>query len=268
MLQVVGVRLKRAGRVHYFQVGDGAWAVGEIVVVETERGLELGRVVLTPREMAEEGWKELPRPILRRATPEDQEQARLLAGKAGEALEKARTQVVSAGLTMKLLSAEYNLDGNRLTIYFSAEGRVDFRNLVRDLAALFQTRIELRQVGPRDETKLMGGVGECGLGLCCACWLTEFAPVSIKMAKEQELSLNPMKISGICGRLLCCLAYEMEQYIELKRKLPPNGQRVTTPLGVAVVVGGNPIKETALVELESQAVVEVPVSQLTPIHEA
>jgi len=164
---------------------------------------------------------------------------------------------------MKLLSAEYNLDGSRLTFFFSAAERVDFRELVRELTKRFKVRVELRQVGSRDESKLMGGFGRCGRPLCCMSYLSEFSPVSIRMAKEQGLSLNPMRISGVCGRLLCCLGYEGEQYRVMKEKLPKEGQRVSTPTGIASVVGGNPLKETVLVELESGARVEVPLSEVT-----
>jgi cell fate regulator YaaT (PSP1 superfamily) len=166
---------------------------------------------------------------------------------------------------MKLLSAEYNLDGSRLTFFFSAAERVDFRELVRELSKRFKIRVELRQVGSRDESKLMGGFGRCGRPLCCMSYLSEFSPVSIRMAKEQGLSLNPMRISGVCGRLLCCLGYECEQYRVMKEKLPKEGQRVSIPMGIASVVGGNPLKETVLVELESGARVELPLSEVTII---
>jgi cell fate regulator YaaT (PSP1 superfamily) len=164
---------------------------------------------------------------------------------------------------MKLISAEYNLDGNHLSFFFSAEERVDFRELVRELTGRFKIRVELRQVGPRDGAKLIGGFGRCGRPLCCMSFLGEFAPVSVKMAKEQNLPLNPMKISGTCGRLLCCLVYENEQYRNMKEKMPKEGQQVSTPMGVVSVVGSNPLKETVLVELESKATVELPLSEVT-----
>jgi len=163
---------------------------------------------------------------------------------------------------MKLLSAEYNLDGNRLTFYFSAEERIDFRQLVRELTNRLKVRVELRQIGPRDQAKLVGGYGRCGRPLCCMSFLKEFVPVSIKMAKEQNLPLNPMKISGVCGRLLCCLVYESEQYKNMKAELPKEGQRVSTASGVATVIGNNPLKRTVLVELESQVTVELPLSEI------
>jgi cell fate regulator YaaT (PSP1 superfamily) len=233
--------------------------VGDEVVVQTERGPDLGTVVSPPTER-EDG--ESLRPVLRRATEEDKEAASRCCHRAGGALEEARRQVARLGLPMKLLGAEYNLDGGRLTLYFSAEGRVDFRDLVRELASVFRARIEMRQVGPRDESKILGGIGQCGQELCCHRWLTEFTPVSIRMAKEQDLALNPLKISGLCGRLLCCLSYEMGQYVQAREKLPRRGQRVITPMGPAQVVGGNPLKETVTVRLESEAVVEVPLSQV------
>lgn len=174
--------------------------------------------------------------------------------------------IARLNLPMKLVSAEYNLDGSRLTFYFTAEERVDFRELVRELTTFFKTRIELRQIGPRDQAKMVGGLGRCGRGLCCGNFLTEFTPVSIKMAKEQDLPLDPMKISGVCGRLQCCLAYESAQYHEAKALLPRRGQQVNTPSGVGVVIGGNPLKETVLVELESKAEAEFPLKQITIIQ--
>ncbi|MEE9202473.1 MAG: regulatory iron-sulfur-containing complex subunit RicT [Dehalococcoidia bacterium] len=258
MVQVVGVRFRRTGRIYSFKALDEV-VVGDEVVVQTERGPELGTVVTPPTER-ENG--ESLRPVLRRATEEDREAASSCCHRAGGALEEARRQVARLGLPMKMLGAEYSLDGSRLTLYFSAEGRVDFRDLVRELASIFHTRIEMRQVGPRDESKILGGIGQCGQELCCHRWLTEFTPVSIRMAKEQDLALNPLKISGLCGRLLCCLSYEMGQYIQAREKLPRRGQRVLTPMGPAQVVGGNPLKETVTVRLESEAVVEVPLSQV------
>ena len=163
---------------------------------------------------------------------------------------------------MKLVSAEYNLDGSRLTFYFTAEDRVDFSELVRELTAFFKTRIELRQIGPRDQAKIVGGLGRCGRGLCCCDFLTEFSPVSIKMAKEQDLPLDPMKISGVCGRLQCCLSYENVQYREIKSRLPRKGQSVNTPAGIGSSVGSNTLKETVLVEIENKAEVEYPLSQV------
>jgi len=262
MAEIVGVRFKRAGKVYYFDAAGIDLKVGDYVVVKTARGLELGRVMIAPKQvLASEVTKEL-KPVVRKAEPDDVKQAQEFEAKEAEALSECSKLITKLGLPMKLLGAEYNINGSRLTFFFSAAERVDFRDLVRELNNRFKTKVELRQLGPRDETKLIGGFGRCGRPLCCMNFLTEFSPVSIRMAKEQDLPLNPMKISGVCGRLLCCLAYESEQYHEMKGKLPKEGQQVNTPLGVAKVVWSNPIKETVLVELESQATVELPLSKI------
>jgi len=263
MADIVGVRFKRAGRIYYFDPSGIELEVNDYVVVKTVHGLELGQVVIAPRQVLASELTEPLKPVVRKAEPEDIERAQELEDKEREALAECAKLIAKLNLPMKLVSAEYNLDGNHLTLFFSAEERVDFRELVRELTNRFKTRVELRQVGPRDEAKLIGGFGRCGRPLCCMSFLSEFAPVSIKMAKEQDLPLNPMKISGVCGRLLCCLVYEGEQYRAMKERLPKEGQRVSTPMGVARVVGGNPLKETVLVELESQATVELPLSEVT-----
>ncbi len=263
MAEIVGIRFKRAGRVYYFDPAGIDLEVNDYVVVKTAQGLELGRVVISPAQVLASEVTEQLKPVVRKAEPEDIERAQEFEDKEGEALAECGKLIAKLGLPMKLLSAEYNLDGSRLTFFFGATERVDFRELVRELNSRFKVRVELRQLGPRDEAKLIGGFGRCGRPLCCMNFLTEFSPVSIRMAKEQDLPLNPLKISGVCGRLLCCLAYESEQYHIMKEKLPKQGQRVSTPLGVASVVGGNPIKETVLVELESQATVELPLSEIT-----
>lgn len=262
MTQVVGVRFKRAGRVYYFDPTAVELNVGDWVVVETERGLEVGKVVIAPKQVLSSEITEPLKPVLRLASEQDLRQREEFKAKEKEALEKCQEMIARSNLPMKLLTAEYNLDGTRLTFRFSAEGRVDFRDLLRELTATFKTRIELRQVGPRDKAKLLGTFGRCGRPLCCTTYLSEFNPVSIRMAKEQNLPLNPMKISGVCGRLLCCLSHEFEQYRIMKQKLPAIGQRVTTPLGIASVVGGNPLKETVVVQLESEATVELPVAEV------
>ncbi len=263
MADIVGVRFKRAGRVYYFTPAGIDLEVDDYVVVNTGRGMELGRVVIAPKQvLAEEANKPL-KSVVRKATDDDIQRAQEFEEKEREALAECAKLVAKLKLPMKLLSAEYNLDGTRLTFFFSAAGRVDFRELVRQLNSRFEVQVELRQVGPSDETKLMGGFGRCGRPLCCMSFLTEFAPVSIKMAKEQALPLNPMKISGTCGRLLCCLGYENEFYRAMKKKLPKDGQNVTTPSGVAKVVGSNPLKETVLVEVEGGARVELPLSEIT-----
>jgi len=262
MAEIVGVRFKRAGKVYYFDAGDIELEVNDYVVVKTARGLELGRVTIAPKQVLAGKETKGLKPVVRKAEPEDIKRAQEFEAKEAEALAECAKLVAKLGLPMKLLGVEYNLEGNRLTFFFSAEERVDFRNLVRELNSRFKKKVELRQLGPRDEAKLIGGFGRCGRPLCCMNFLAELSPVSIKMAKEQDLPLNPMKISGICGRLLCCLAYESEQYHAMKGKLPKEGQRVKTPMGEAIVVGGNPLKETVWVELETQARVELPLSKI------
>ncbi len=266
MPDIVGVRFKRAGKVYYFDPAGVDLKVYDYVVVQTARGVELGQVTIAPKQvLASEVTAEL-KPIVRKATEEDVKRAQDFAAKEDNALAECGKMIARLNLPMKLVSAEYNLDGSRLTFYFTAEERVDFRELVRELTAFFKTRIELRQIGPRDQAKMVGGLGRCGRGLCCGSFLTEFTPVSIKMAKEQDLPLDPMKISGVCGRLQCCLAYESAQYHEAKALLPKRGQLVKTPSGAGVVIGGNPLKETVLVELESKAEAEFPLNQITITH--
>jgi len=263
MSEIVGVRFRRAGRVYYFDPAGIDLEVNDYAVVTTTHGLEMGQVVIAPKQVLASEVTEPLKPVVRKAEPEDIKRAQELAEKGKEALAESSTFINKLHLPMKLLSAEYNLDGSRLTLCFKAASRVDFRELVRELTNHFKIRVELRQVGPRDEAKLLGGFGRCGRPLCCGSFLSEFAPVSIKMAKEQGVPLNPMKISGCCGRLLCCLVYEGEQYHIMREKLPREGQQVSTPMGVATVVGSNPLKETVLVELESQAAVELPLSDIT-----
>ncbi|MFC1870919.1 stage 0 sporulation family protein [Chloroflexota bacterium] len=268
MADIVGVRFKRAGKVYYFDPSGIELALGDWVIVETSRGLELAEVVIAPSQVLSNEVTEPLKPVLRKAEDEDIERGRELEEKEREALAVCGEMIATLKLPMKLLSAESNFEGSRLTILFSSAERVDFRELVRELTGRLKTRVELRQVGPRDEAKLIGGFGRCGRPICCASFLTEFAPVSIRMAKEQNLPLNPMKISGACGRLLCCLTYENEQYVAMKEKLPREGQQLTTSMGVAGVIGVNPLKETVMVELESGAVVELSVSEVTVIGDS
>ncbi len=263
MAEIVGVRFKRAGKIYYFDPAGIELKVGDHVIVETARGTELGQVIISPQQVIADEVEKPLKPVLRKAEPGDIERTRELEAKECEALAECGKLVDKLGLSMKLLSAEYNFDGSRLTIYFSAEERVDFRELVRELAGRLKVWVELRQMGPRDEAKIIGGYGRCGRPLCCESFLCEFAPVSIKMAKEQGLPLNPMKISGCCGRLMCCLTYEGELYHEMRGKLPREGQHVSTAMGVAKVVGSNPLKETVLVELDTGATVELPLSEVT-----
>jgi len=263
MANVTGIRFNRAGKIYYFDAGDIALAAGDYAVVKTTRGLELGHVVIAPGKLTGGESGETLSPVMRKAEPEDIAKNKELETKAEEALIECGKMITELNLPMKLLTADYNLDSSRLTFLFSAEERVDFRELVRRLSGKFKVRVELRQVGSRDEAKLLGSYGRCGRPLCCASFLTEFAPVSIKMAKEQDLPLNPMKISGACGRLMCCLAYEGEQYHAMREKMPKIGQRVSTKMGEAVVVGNNPLKETVTVEYESESRVELPLGEVS-----
>ena len=261
-VKIVGIRFRRAGRVYYFDPAGIELEAGDYVVVKTSRGLEMGQVVIAPKQVLASEVTEPLKPVAHKAGDKDVKRAQELAGTEQEALAECGKLITQLKLPMKLLSAEYNLDGSRLTFFFTAGERVDFRELVHELASRFKTKVELRQVGPRDEAKLMGGLGRCGRPLCCVSFLSEFTPISIRMAKEQGFPLNPMKTSGICGRLLCCLAYESEQYRIMREKLPKEGQRVSTPMGAGSVVGSNLLKETVLVELENQATVEVPLSEI------
>lgn len=261
-VKIVGVRFKRAGRVYYFSPGDLEINAGDLVVAETMRGTEIGRVVIAPRQVVASEMDTPLKPVLRKADPSEVVRSDDTEKKEREALTECGKMVARLGLPMKLLSAEYSLEGNHITFFFSAAERVDFRELVRELASRFRVRVELRQVGARDETKILGGYGRCGRQLCCASWLAEFQPISIKMAKEQGLPLNPLKISGVCGRLLCCLSYEHGFYHDMRGKLPREGQPVTTPNGPARVVGTNPLKGTVIVAMESGVTVEVPLDQV------
>ncbi len=263
MSDIVGIRFKRAGKLYYFDPAGIDLELNDYVVVKTSRGQELGQVVIAPKQVLASDVDKPLKPIVRKAEPEDIERAHEFEAKEREALAECSKLIAKLQLPMKLLSAEYNLDGSRLTFHFSAAERVDFRELVRELASHLKVRVEMRQTRPRDEAKLIGGCGRCGRSLCCTSFLSEFAPVSIRMAKEQGLPLNPMKISGCCGRLMCCLVYENEQYHIMREKLPKEGQQVSTPMGIAKVIGSNPLKETVLVELESQTTVELPLSEIT-----
>jgi cell fate regulator YaaT (PSP1 superfamily) len=267
MVDVVGIRFKKAGKVYSFDPSGFELKTGDNVIVETARGMEVGQVARTVVKVFESMVNKPLKPVVRMATEEDMENAIRLESKEDEALVECAETVRRMNIPMKLISAEYNLEGNHLTIFFGAEGRIDFRELVRELSHKLKTRIEMRQVGPRDEAKLIGGYGRCGRPLCCATFLNEFNPVSIKMAKEQNLPLNPMKISGTCGRLLCCLGYEFEQYRDMKKELLKNGENIKTSMGSAVVVGGNPLKGTVLLEVESGARVEMAMNEISPKKE-
>lgn len=232
MIKVVGVRFRSAGKIYYFGPGDLELKAGMHVIVETARGVEMGTVMTEPREVFEEEVIQPLKPVSRIATEADEKIAAKNTEKEKEAFKICLEKIAKHKLEMKLVEAEYTFDNNKLLFYFTADGRIDFRELVKDLAAVFRTRIELRQIGVRDETKIMGGIGICGRPLCCNTYLSEFAPVSIKMAKEQNLSLNPTKISGVCGRLMCCLKNEEETYEYLNSRLPNIGDYVTTDDGL------------------------------------
>ncbi len=232
MVKVIGVRFRRAGKIYYFDPLDFEIKQGDNVIVETARGIEYGAVVLGPREVDEATIIQPLKSVIRPASLEDDELERDNKVKEKEAFEICLEKIQKHNLDMKLIDCEYTFDNNKVLFYFTADGRIDFRELVKDLAAVFKTRIELRQIGVRDETKILGGIGVCGRALCCHSYLTDFVPVSIKMAKEQNLSLNPTKISGVCGRLMCCLKNEEEAYEELNSKLPNVGDFVTTKDGL------------------------------------
>ena len=232
MTRVIGVRFRPAGKIYFFAPGKLEIRTGDKVIVETARGVEFGSVVTGPKDVEDDKITPPLKPVIRIATEEDKKKEEKNRAKEKEAFEICLEKIRKHGLEMKLIDAEYTFDNNKVLFYFTADGRIDFRELVKDLASVFRTRIELRQIGVRDETKIRGGIGICGRSLCCHTYLSEFAPVSIKMAKEQNLSLNPTKISGVCGRLMCCLTNEEETYEELNSHLPVSGDHVTTPEGL------------------------------------
>ena len=236
MIKIVGVRFRKAGKIYYFDPAGMEIETGTHVIVETARGIEFGTVMIPPREMEEDGVVQPLKPVIRIATEADEITEQKNKEKEKEAFQICLEKIAKHKLEMKLVEAEYTFDNNKLLFYFTADGRIDFRELVKDLASVFRTRIELRQIGVRDETKILGGIGICGRPLCCSTYLSEFIPVSIKMAKEQNLSLNPTKISGVCGRLMCCLKNEEETYEYLNSRLPNVGDYVTTIEGLKGVV--------------------------------
>ncbi len=229
MIKVIGVRFRTAGKIYFFSPGGLELKAGDKVIVETARGVEFGSVVTGIKEVPDDQISQPLKPVIRIATQDDVRREAKNREKEKDAFKICQEKIRKHGLEMKLIDAEYTFDNNKVLFYFTADGRIDFRELVKDLASVFRTRIELRQIGVRDETKIRGGIGICGRPLCCHTYLTEFAPVSIKMAKEQNLSLNPSKISGVCGRLMCCLTNEEETYEELNSHLPSIGDYVTTP---------------------------------------
>ena len=232
MVKIVGIRFRTAGKIYYFDPLDFELETAMHVIVETARGIEMGTVLIPPKEVEDDKVVSTLKPVIRIATDEDEKIISKNKDKEKEAFAICKEKIIKHGLEMKLVDAEYTFDNNKLLFYFTADGRIDFRDLVKDLASVFRTRIELRQIGVRDETKMMGGIGICGRALCCSSYLSDFVPVSIKMAKEQNLSLNPTKISGVCGRLMCCLKYEQDTYEYLNSRLPAVGEKVKTPEGI------------------------------------
>lgn len=242
MVNVVGVKFKHAGKIYYFDPAGKEVKLGDHVIVETARGLEFGTVALEEEKVNKNKIVSPLKPIIRKATEADVKANEENQKKKDEAIKLCQEKVDKHKLDMKLIDVEYTFDNNKVVFYFTADGRVDFRELVKDLASVFKMRIELRQIGVRDEAKMLGGIGNCGRSLCCHQWLSEFQPVSIKMAKTQGLSLNPTKISGICGRLMCCLKYENDTYTEAKKGMPDPGEKIKTPDGMAVVTDVNTLE--------------------------
>lgn len=251
MVKVAGVRFKNAGKVYYFDPDELEVVLGDYVIVETARGLEFGTVTMDITELREEEIVQPLKKIVRVADEDDIKRHDENEKKKEKALKLCQEKIDKHGLEMKLIDVEYTFDNNKIIFYFTADGRVDFRELVKDLAGVFKMRIELRQIGVRDEAKMLGGIGSCGKSLCCSTWLSDFEPVSIKMAKVQNLSLNPTKISGICGRLMCCLKYENDVYMELRKGMPDNGEKVKTRDGMGKVVDTNILESKVKVRLYS-----------------
>ena len=266
MIKVVGIRFQRAGKIYYFDPLDYDLETAMHVIVETARGVEMGTVLIPPKEVEDDKVIQPLKPVIRVATDEDEKVMERNKEKEAEAYVICKEKIAKHGLEMKLVAAEYTFDNNKLLFYFTADGRIDFRELVKDLASVFRTRIELRQIGVRDETKMLGGIGICGRELCCKSYLTDFVPVSIKMAKEQNLSLNPTKISGVCGRLMCCLKNEQDTYEYLNSRLPSVGDYVTTPSGMKGEVQSiNVLRQLVKVIVdngEEKELIEYPVDDL------
>lgn len=260
MQTVVGIRFKKAGKIYYFDPNQLALAVDDHVIVETARGVEFGQVVIGPREVKEEDIVAPLKPVQRKATAADEAKVAENRVKEQDAFRICAQKILAHGLPMNLVDVEYTFDVNKIIFYFTAEGRIDFRELVKDLASVFRTRIELRQIGVRDEAKMVGGIGCCGRSLCCATFLGDFEPVSIRMAKDQNLSLNPTKISGICGRLMCCLKYENDCYGSCCKRVPTPvvGREAVTVEGEGKITAINQAKRTAAILLGDGRVVEIP----------
>ena len=251
MAEVIGVRFKEGGKVYYFDPDRNKLRIGDIVIVETSRGIECGTVAIANKQVADDEIVHPLKKLIRKATKDDRRRLEENKRKEKEALKICEQKVAEHGLEMKLVDVEYTFDNSKILFYFTADGRVDFRALVKDLASVFRTRIELRQIGVRDESKMLGGLGVCGRPFCCSSFLGEFHPVSIKMAKEQGLSLSPTKISGTCGRLMCCLKYEQDAYTDLIKRTPKVGAIVKTPLGKGLVVETNLLARTLKVKMDN-----------------
>lgn len=263
LYDVVGVRFKKAGKVYYFDPNQFDISENEFVIVETIRGIEYGKVVITKKQVDENDVVLPLKKVIRIANENDRTIVEENKHAAKEAYQVCQQKVVEHNLDMKLVDVEYTFDRNKIIFYFTADGRIDFRELVKDLAAIFRTRIELRQIGVRDEAKMLGGIGPCGRMLCCSTFLGDFEPVSIKMAKDQNLSLNPAKISGLCGRLMCCLKYENDEYEAAKEQLPDLDQRIQTPHGTGRVIGLNILERLIQVELvDKERIVEYTLDEL------
>ncbi|WP_070121514.1 PSP1 domain-containing protein [Bacillus marinisedimentorum] len=252
MYEVVGVRFKKAGKIYYFDPADFPVSAGDFVIVETVRGIEYGKVVIDKKKVDENDIVLPLKKVIRIADQKDQLAVKDNKDAAQEAFDVCVKKIDEHELEMKLVDVEYTFDRNKVIFYFTADGRVDFRELVKDLASIFRTRIELRQIGVRDEAKMLGGIGPCGRMLCCSTFLGDFEPVSIKMAKDQNLSLNPTKISGLCGRLMCCLKYENDTYETAKKELPDVGQKIDTPQGAGRVTGLNILERLVRIEIAEQ----------------
>ncbi|MBI2856377.1 MAG: stage 0 sporulation family protein [Chloroflexi bacterium] len=263
MAKVIGVRFQRAGKVSYYDPGDLEVRLLDHVVVETDNGLELAWVVISPDQVVYSEVKEPLKPVLRKATEEDLQRGEDLRAKAATALATTKELANSLNVPMRITDAAYTLDGGRLVVQYTAEGRVDFRELLHQTVRQLRVKVQLRQIGPRDEAKVLGGLGRCGQVLCCARWLTVFSPITMKMAKEQSLPLGAENLAGQCGRLRCCLRYEYEQYVSMNKDLPRIGEWVMSPHGRAKVIVGHPLKNAVSILLESQAMVEIPISDIT-----
>ncbi|WP_181351120.1 stage 0 sporulation family protein [Thalassobacillus sp. CUG 92003] len=263
MIEVIGVRFKQAGKLYYFDPGTLQLTTDDYVIVETVRGIEFGKVYISNRQVDEEDIILPLKKVIRVADDKDKLTVAENHEKSEEAYNVCQAKINEHKLDMKLVEVEYTFDRNKIVFYFTADGRVDFRTLVKDLASIFKTRIELRQIGVRDEAKMLGGIGPCGRMLCCSTWLGDFEPVSIKMAKDQNLSLNPAKISGLCGRLMCCLKYENDEYEEAKNELPDLGNVITTSIGEGKVVGLNMLERLVQVEFpDREGILEYTLSEL------